>query len=127
MQKKEEYMYCIHRIKKKPSGIRLIEEPSPIYRIKQKEILILLKGIQLPTCIHGVKHTSTSSNSQVHTAKAVVFKIDIKDFFHSIKVDRVNKVLKQFISIDSNQLNTYCFLEDRLPTGAITSPILANI
>ena len=58
-----------------------------------------------------------------------VFKLDLKDFYPSIKRE---KVYYAFANIGynadvSNLLTNICVVDDELPQGAVTSPYLANL
>ncbi len=121
--------YIVHRVPKissgKPKGWRVIEEPIPELKKKQKQIIKLLEAkVIFPQYINGIRRTSTLTNSKPHVQKTILYKIDLKDFFHTVSIDHINRSLSDSIGCD---LVNDCMYQGRLPTGAPTSPILANI
>jgi RNA-directed DNA polymerase len=122
--------YFIHRVPKtsagKIVGIRIIEEPIPKLKALQRQIIKqLMQEVEFPSYINGVARTSIITNSTPHINKYVIYKIDLKNFFHTIDI---NKIRRQPINPSLMELiENHCMYENRLPTGAPTSPILANI
>ncbi|SEH05310.1 Reverse transcriptase (RNA-dependent DNA polymerase) [Candidatus Venteria ishoeyi] len=75
------------------------------------------------------KNTSIFDNARFHENKAIVIRMDIKDFFPSIKA---YKVKQYFITLGWNQsdaecLTKLCTWQSQLPQGAPTSPRLSNL
>lgn len=111
---------------------RLIFSPSLKIKTRQKWILKnILEKIQLPEYIHGfVKGKSIYTNAQQHLNKEEILCLDIKNFFSSININDVEKI---FYDLGYNKevaksLSLICtFNNGILPTGAPTSPYLANI
>lgn len=67
--------------------------------------------------------------ARLHVGKRVVISIDLKDFFHSIKQERINTILLQ-LGIGEHPARTLselCTYKFFMPQGALTSPKLANI
>lgn len=67
--------------------------------------------------------------AEKHKNNLYVFKLDLKDFYPSIKRE---KVYYAFANIGynadvSNLLTNICVVDDELPQGAVTSPYLANL
>ena len=64
-----------------------------------------------------------------HKNNLYILKMDLKNFFPSIKRGRVYKQFLQlgYNTYASNLLTNICTLEDSLPQGAVTSPYLANL
>ncbi len=120
-------MYCLHRISKS-NGFRLIEEPDPKLKQLQRNLIKQI-NVKFPDNINGIKATSIISNSIEHINKAKVFKLDIKDFYQSIRLDRVICALLKYTDIDDSEeeLEELCIFNGHLPTGAPASPILANL
>ncbi len=56
-------------------------------------------------------------------------KIDLKDFFHSIDKSKIFYLFKGigYNSLVSNILTNLCTYEERVPQGAITSPVISNL
>lgn len=123
-------MYCLTKVRLKSGKLREIEEPSLELKRKQQELISLI-DFKFPSYIHGVSNTSNITNSNVHITKAIVFKVDIKDFYHSLKEDRVLTAIKEYTNLISKyseeELVNLVIYNGRLPTGAPSSPILANI
>ena len=83
-----------------------------------------------PEYVFGyVKGKSILKNSEQHVGKKYIIKADIKDFFYSIKFDKVKKMFLSFISNDEiatllSKLVTY---DGQLYPGLITSPVNVTI
>lgn len=56
-------------------------------------------------------------------------KIDLKDFFHSIDKSKIFYLFKGigYNNLVSNILTNLCTYEERVPQGAITSPVISNL
>lgn len=118
--------YIVHRVRKNSGrGLRIIEEPNPELKIRQKQLAKqLASNITFPSYVNGVSKTSTLTNSKPHVLKAILYKIDLKDFFHTVRLEHITRSLPNAIECD---MVNDCMYDGRLPTGAPTSPILANI
>jgi hypothetical protein len=121
--------YIIHTIPKyskgKRVGIRVLEEPDTELKTKQKRITKELQAlIEFPACVNGIRKTNTVSNSSPHTNKRVIYQVDLKDYFHTVTEARVLTSLVPYTYVINSSDVIY---EGRLPTGAPTSPILANL
>lgn len=136
-------------IPKKKGGQRLIASPKRKLRIAQGWILgeILSK---VPLNEHAMAFRSGLSikdNAEKHLQKKVVIRIDLKDFFPSIKFKRIKGLFRHFgysegiasilglICSDAARIEAklddkpyHIALSERyLPQGACTSPALTNI
>lgn len=136
---------------KRLTGFRIIEEPIPELKQQQRLFVKQLQNLIIfPQYINGVHRTSTITNSKPHVHKSILYKIDLKDFFQTVTIDHIKLSIPDSVAglcphgssepigdgwID---LCMYCHTEcdgpscklglpRRLPTGAPTSPILANI
>jgi RNA-directed DNA polymerase len=121
--------YLIHKVCKysggKFRGFRVIEEPNKELKKAQRLFIKELeKLITFPQYINGVSRTSTITNSRPHVHKPILYKIDLKDFFQTVTVEHIQVSLPEALGSDWQAL---CMMDDRLPTGAPSSPILANI
>lgn len=106
-------------------GTRFLEVPTSELKTLQRNILSeLRKSITYPTYIGGMIGTSTVTNSIPHTNKCILYKIDLKNFFHTVTWDK----LKDLIPIHlKEKIQANCLYNNRLPTGAPTSPMLATL
>jgi RNA-directed DNA polymerase len=123
--------YTIYRIPKK-NGFREIAEPSPELKMEQRNILrwLISRGTQASKFSHGfTRDRSTRTNAGWHTGRAVVVRMDIKDFFPSINMRKVVKQLKSegLDAQTADYIGLKCTLDGFLPQGAPTSPFLANL
>jgi len=68
-------------------------------------------------------------NAKVHLGCDELLKVDVSDFFGSIKLERVIAVFKKFGYTNSLSfhLASICCYKGVLPQGACTSPVLSNI
>lgn len=123
--------YRTFYIRKKSGGVR--ELSAPHYTLKYVQIWIyqnILKNIKVNYCAHGFRpKKSILTNAKVHVKNRSLLKIDMKDFFPSIDI---NKVVNVFRSIGySNHVSFYlasiCCVNSHLPQGAPTSPALSNV
>ncbi len=97
----------------------------------QRRILHRLLGrLRVHPCVTGFeKGHSIVTNAVCHQGKAVVIRMDIRDFFANTSAKRVRKY---FQTIGWNREATeilvrLCTYENGLPQGAPTSPRLANL
>lgn len=123
--------YRIFQIPKK-KGYREIAEPLAELKLEQQNILKWLgeRGIRPSKFAHGfTKGKSIKTGAEWHTGKAIVIKMDLKDFFPSVRKNQVLFALANE-GIDretAEYIAERCTLDGRLPQGAPTSPFLANI
>lgn len=123
--------YREFKIKKRSGGFRLITAPFPAL-LEMQEWIYHNILIQIPVnpCAHGfTEKKSIISNSKLHTGQKELLKLDLKDYFPSIKINRIIDVFKKlgYPNIISFYLASICTFEESLPQGAPTSPILSNI
>lgn len=118
-------------IPKRSGGVRSIHAPYPALLECQEWILKnILQKSRIHPCAHGfVAKRSIITNATTHLGAATFLKIDIADFFPSIKISRL---IHYFKSLGYNNrvsfyLAAICSLDDCLPQGAPTSPTLCNI
>jgi retron-type reverse transcriptase len=110
---------------------RIISVPYPSLLSIQKWIKDnILNTIEIHKSAHGyVTGHSVISYASPHLNKKAFLKIDLKDFFPTIKI---NRIITLFVSLGysfniSLILAKLCTLNDELPQGAPTSPSLSNI
>ncbi|WP_218938263.1 reverse transcriptase family protein [Bacillus toyonensis] len=120
-------------IKKRNGSLREVWQPS--YKVKEIQKWIyknILNDIQVSECVHGfVKNRSILTNAQnhIHEDKFWVFSMDIKNFFPSIRIERIEQIfLKLGYSLEvSKALSLLCTVDGKLVQGFPTSPSLSNI
>jgi RNA-directed DNA polymerase len=79
-------------LREKANGsLRLIEQPSAALRGLQRKLLFqLLNRVPVHPAAYGfVRGKSVADHARLHTGKAMVIRVDIKDFFPSISPGRV--------------------------------------
>lgn len=87
-------------------------------------------SVPFPECVQGfVARRSAVSNARIHVGARVVLHADIKDFFDAITIEQVTQA---FIRLGcdltiAQMLAKICTLNGRLPQGASTSPVVANL
>lgn len=125
-----ENFYRKFSIKKNNSEKRTISVPYPSLLSVQKWIKDnILKNIKVHGSAHGyVANHSIVSYASPHLNKKAFLKVDLKDFFPTIKI---NRIITLFVSLGysfnvSLTLAKLCTLNDELPQGAPTSPVLSN-
>ncbi len=117
------------------NGKRTIHIPSP--ELKKVQRLILRKYFKPYWHSQGVKETAS-----VHCNKKWLMKLDIKDFFNSITEEQIKDIIKRYVFAEYNpiiadphdrrisdveQIFSICTINGNLPTGAPTSPYIANL
>lgn len=76
-----------------------------------------------------IKKTSIADNARVHLDRNFILKMDIENFFPSIKMNRIMSIFRNlgYTKKISYYLSSICCLHGALPQGAVTSPCLSNI
>lgn len=135
-------VYINFQILKKRSGVRHIQAPDENLKTIQKRLNYYLQAVYLtikPTCVHGfvIKQGAggltynITSNAQVHVKNKYLLNLDIKDFFPSIHAHRIKQTLMKEPFQFNDEISTIIALlgsyKKRLPTGAPSSPVLANM
>lgn len=129
-----ECFYKQFDIPKKNGTTRTIDEPYPTLKEIQTWIL---ENILTPASKHFVSPVakafmpgkSLRDNAKFHRNKECVIALDIHDFFGSIHFGIVYGAFKAmgYSSSVSALLSNLCVLNNSLPQGAPTSPMLSNI
>lgn len=141
--------YQRFRIPKRSGGVRLISAPKPLLRKAQEFVLDqILEKIPLHEAAMAFRaKRSIVDNAQLHQQNQTIIKMDLKDFFPSIKFRRVKGLFQSFgynegiasmlalVCTDSARAEAkvrdkvyHVALSERyLPQGACTSPALTNI
>lgn len=123
--------YRTFSIPKKSGGKRVISEPLPSLKEIQYWILIeiLYKCRVSGYAKAYVPRKSILDNARFHVNKLSILKLDIDNFFPSL---RWKKVYQLFRSLGYSKsvamiLSRVCCLNNSLPQGAPTSPALSNL
>lgn len=124
--------YRCYEIKKRSSdAMRSICEPLPSLKEIQRWILDNIL-IQVPISKFAKAYvigSSIKNNARFHLRQKQVLRIDVKDFFPSIKGQNIFYIFKQlgYSAEVSAILTGLTTLKNSLPQGAPTSPTLSNI
>ncbi len=124
-------IYVSYRMKKKRGGYRTIDVPSKKLKFVQRWILQnILYNIKVSKHSHGfIPGRSIATNAKIHVGQELVMGIDLKDFFPSIKFNRVRGFFKSvgYNNHISTILADLCTFNWQLPQGAPTSPMISNL
>jgi RNA-directed DNA polymerase len=126
-----ERFYRTFKIPKKSGGKREISEPLPSLKEIQRWILDeILNHHRVSRYAKAYIHKrSIRENARFHVNQEIVLTIDIKDFFPSLRYEKVYGIfigLGYSVSV-ATMLSNLCCLNGSLPQGAPTSPALSNI
>ncbi|EPD92519.1 retron St85 family RNA-directed DNA polymerase [Paenibacillus sp. HGH0039] len=123
--------YKEYQIAKSNGSLRTISTPSYNMKTIQRWVLDnVLSSFAIHSNAFGfVKGRNIKDNALLHTKKKVVLNIDIKNFFPTIKFDRIFYMFYHHgytkeLSYTLAALTTY---NGSLPQGAPTSPYISNI
>ena len=118
-------------MRKRSGGYRMISAPDKDLQAIQSTIYsrILSSTIVHPAAVGFRCGRSVVDNAAPHLGKRYVLKMDIHDFFGSIRSPRVRQTFKKigYPENVSKVLGALCCLHRHLPQGAPTSPALSNI
>lgn len=130
-------------VPKRNGDPRYIEDPEPKLKSVQRKLNTLLQGVYhfnrstaaygfITACADDPPHMSRGivNNARQHLGQPWMLNMDILDFFHHIKTEKVCSVLlSQPFSFDeelADLLTRLCTYKGRLPMGSPASPILSN-
>ena len=117
---------------KKSGGKRKIFIPDDLTLSIQKAILKDLYELNIeisPCAMAFTKNRSIVDNAKIHIGSKYLIRYDLRNFFDTITVKKVEVALKSY-NVDDNLLKVikkWCFIENHLPQGAATSPFLSNL
>lgn len=90
----------------------------------------ILNKIEVPEYIYAFERgKSIPSMAEKHVQKGLIISLDLKDFFPSIKQQRLHQVFQHigFDNMPAKTLSELCTYKAFVPQGALTSPKLSNI
>lgn len=123
--------YSNFRIGKRSGGYRTISAPSQRLLSVQKTINErILNSVHVHPAARGFRQNmSVLDNAKDHLGKPEVLKVDITDFFGSIKYKDVRHTFQRigYSSDISLIFARLCVFGRKLPQGGATSPALSNI
>ncbi len=124
------HFYRSFKIPKRKGGLREISVPFQTLHYIQS---IIKDKILLDLPIHKnafsyMKKRSAIDHARHHCCSQELLMLDIKDFFPSISKQDVFNILStsKTSDINANYLSHLCTLNNSLPQGACTSPVLSN-
>jgi len=115
---------------KKNGETRVFWKPSRQLKSRQRIIQRALRRVKLPPYVCGsVRGKSILSNAAPHVGKKALLKVDVKDFFPTIRPERVRGVFRALgCGREAARILTVLTTwKWQLPQGAPTSPALANL
>lgn len=126
-----DYFYKEYKIPKKKEGFRIINEPLTSLKEIQYWILdeILNKCKVSPNAKAYISGRSIKDNARFHRNQETLLTLDIENFFPSLHKNKVLGVFKKigYTTSVATMLSELCCLNDFLPQGSPTSPLLSNI
>jgi len=118
-------------IPKRSGGTRLLHVPDDDLKDLQRKILRrLLKRLRCHPAARGFQAgESIVTHANQHAGRAVVVRIDLRDFFPSTSWNRVHQYFRRigWNRPAARLLTNLCTHEGGLPQGAPTSPRLSNL
>lgn len=133
LSKKSKNYYRRFYLEKKNGTRRTIHSPSYSMKLVQrwilKEILEKLPVSELAMAYKKGNNSGIKSNAEIHKNNLYLLELDLKDFFPSIKRDKVYFLFKNlgYNSLISNIFANFCTLDGRLPQGGVCSPYISNL
>lgn len=118
----------------KPDGSkkkRELHNPNGIYKSTLRRInKNLFKDAKFPPGVCGsIPNKTLLDMVEIHCGKEAVFKVDVKDFFPNIKIEKVELLFEKLGC--SNEiailLSSFVTYDGSLPLGFPTSPMVANL
>lgn len=118
--------------RKHQGEFRTVYKPTfQTLRLLQKNIATALSMCTVfADCVHGfTAKRSIVTNARAHLGAKILLHVDLKDFFDSIKVVRIEQAFQSLgcNSVISSILSKACSLNGFLPQGSSASPIIANM
>src|SRR5450755_926282 len=128
-----EHIFTSHSFRKKRGGIREIVKPGPMLDKVAKNLHRSFSTVlpyRAPDHVHGFVHgRSTLSNAKHHLGKTCVLRVDLEDFFPSIRSADLKVALEQqgYDEKAAGLAVSLVTIAGKLPVGLATSPYLSNL
>ena len=126
-------LYKTHKIRKKSGGFRELHVPEPrLKRLQQRLLRYGFDRIAMDSAAHGfVRGRSILTNAVEHIGKPCVVNVDIDSFFNSTTYPHILRACsaiidRKYCPYGRFILADLCSFAGALPTGAPTSPAIAN-
>ena len=131
LSKEADSRYREHQVPKRGGGTRTLHAPDPYLKGAQRAILHRILGRWQPhEAAHGFRRgRSILTGARPHARQPVVVSLDLEDFFPTVTIQRVIGLLRHHGCPKRCAwlLGRLVTREGRLPQGAPTSPMLANL
>lgn len=119
------------KVEAKPSGGQRVYfiPNSDLKKVQRYIHRKVLRRLPVHDSIHSYrKKRDTITNASVHVGNPILLKLDIKDFFPSIRPTKVYEIFLKYgcSSSVSRLLTTLTTFQNQLPQGPPTSPGIAN-
>jgi len=112
-----------------PKKPREIQQPKTLLAAVQKRIAMLLGRIEKPEFVYSAtKGRCYVANAKQHCNRERATKVDIKNFYPSVKRRKVRNFFASQMECAedvANVLAVLCTLEGTMPTGSPVSPVLS--
>jgi retron-type reverse transcriptase len=129
-----DHHYRVHTLPKKSGGTRLVTAPeAPLKRLQRRILRSALDELFLHPAAHGFRcGRSILTNALPHVGRNCVVNVDIKSFFPSTSYPLILRACLMLAGGGLSEgacriLADLCSHSGGLPTGAPTSPALANL
>lgn len=123
--------YTSFRIPKRRGGHRAIHAPAPALKTVQRRILRRVLGrLKAHPAATAYEHGhSIATHAGFHAGRAIVVRMDLREFFTSTKAARVRAFFGRigWDAAAADRLTELCTHGGSLPQGAPTSPRLSNL
>jgi retron-type reverse transcriptase len=127
-------LYHSWDLPKRKGGTRRITAPAPLLKAIQRRLLdVVFANVPCHRAATGFRAgVSIADNARPHVGRKVVVNVDLQGFFPNTRFKRlrraVERVLPRRLGEEARRLVVdICAMDGGLPTGAPTSPAIANI